>query len=551
MTLPVTLSEALDAPQLPMSVAPDGDAPAVDTSDEKPIGKRLLSGTVDAEMGEAERTAEAEAVPYDAAESEAALRDYELPPPPRDAQDFSERAKHIPLRLTLAERKQLRLLESALFVSEYTDKVDVISYRNKAQRVHAQLKDVCAILSGLLVASDYKQGQRLIRDRSFAENAEFFQGVFEVGRRHKIMNPEKMRAEYGKLIYLLQDSQQPEIRELLEFALVKPISSVAGLLEEHGALGLLKDPYLEWATAEVRAEGKSRHEINQAIKRKEKAQERIVAQHARGALTEEQVRRCLYSIGDNNAFLRENREPVDVMIAFLKEHFHPTKAEAGYSLAISGGRQGARLTHSHERQYHYVLQSLSLWQSTLDDFFRLWHMAEDDLLDPRSPYRLRDTGQGLNRVQQCPRVYKAMHHIISVVQRKVGSWVGSSVVHLGDNNVPNALLFIDKYTQISRILYPVTTVLRNLEDVARRDANLRKYIDATFGGVAKARKDILADFFRHAFDGSGADNFFDAGSCIDGRLTSAWNWCSKLEKKSYFPLFLLTGFVGFDGSFQR
>lgn len=31
--------------------------------------------------------------------------------------------------------------------------------------------------------------------------------------------------------------------------------------------------------------------------------------------------------------------------------------------------------------------------------------------------------------------------------------------------------------------------------------------------------------------GSGADNFFDAGSCIDGRLTSAWQWCSKLEKK--------------------
>ena len=66
-------------------------------------------------------------------------------------------------------------------------------------------------------------------------------------------------------------------------------------------------------------------------------------------------------------------------------------------------------------------------------------------------------------------------------------------------------------------------------------------------GVDECRKTILADFFRHAFDGSGADNFFDAGSCIDGRLTSAWNWCSKIEKKSYYPVFSLAGFTGFDG----
>lgn len=35
--------------------------------------------------------------------------------------------------------------------------------------------------------------------------------------------------------------------------------------------------------------------------------------------------------------------------------------EEGAGLAISGGQQGARLTHNHARQYAYVLQSLMLW----------------------------------------------------------------------------------------------------------------------------------------------------------------------------------------------
>lgn len=53
--------------------------------------------------------------------------------------------------------------------------VDILTWRNKTQRVHTQVKDICAILSGLVVAQDYRKGQALIVNRNFADNAEFFQ----------------------------------------------------------------------------------------------------------------------------------------------------------------------------------------------------------------------------------------------------------------------------------------------------------------------------------------------------------------------------------------
>ena len=78
-------------------------------------------------------------------------------------------------------------------------------------------------------------------------------------------------------------------------------------------------------------------------------------------LKEEELLNCMYSISDNNSFLLFNRDPIDRMINYMKQYFQPNQAERGFDLGISMGSGGARLSHNHERQYTYVMQSLMLW----------------------------------------------------------------------------------------------------------------------------------------------------------------------------------------------
>jgi hypothetical protein len=464
--------------------------------------------------------------------------------------NMEERCKYIPLRLTYEERKSLRLVNATINVSNYTNVVDQ-PFKTKTKRQHAQLQSIVSFLSGLIASIDYSKGQEVILDRNFSPYQPTIQQCLEIARRYKIINPSRMRSEYGKLLYLMQDADSPDIKQLIGVEIHKPIKTVYDVLAARGGLEVLNDSRILTATEEILPDKTvSKNGLQMKIKRKETAIENIVHKYSNRQLPEEVLRLCLYSISDNNSFLNSNLKPIQDCIGLLEYYFSPSRVDPNYSLSISAGNQGARLTHSHEAQYNYVLQSLTLWAAIVEDMFRLWYLAEVDLLSDTQSYDLRNTGQGLQRVKESPKVYRAMHEILVRTKQKLGGWVGSSVIHLGDNNVPNTLVFIDKYTQVPRILGPLVKTFENLESACNENEGLKRYMQA-YGGIEKAKKDILHDFFTHAFDGSGGDNFFDAGSCIDGRLTSAWHWCSQLSSKPYYPLFRLTGFLSFDGQFDN
>ena len=466
---------------------------------------------------------------------------------------FIERSKYIPLRLSYEERKYLRLVKATMNGAEYTDLIDGRVFKSDNRRQGEVVRCIGATLTGLVTALNHRVGQKLAEERNFSKYEDSIQTIFEITRRYKIMNPEKMRTAYGKMMYLLQDSNSGPIADALEMTCVKQISNVYDFLEERGGLDVLRDQYVATATMEILPEKKSRSQIQKEIAMKNKAKKLICRKYESRNLDRDQIENCLNSICDNNNYLNSNRKPVDRMIRYLHKFFSPknTGNDDPFSLAITTGQGESTLTHSHERQFNYVLQSLTLWREIVNDMFRLWSCAEQDLLDEHCKYILRDTGQGRQRVQVANRTSKAMHGILYAVQQRNGNcddgWVGSSVIHLGDNNVPNALMFIDKYNQVCKILNPIDQALRYV-DINMEDEGLKQYIVGTYGSAEKAKMTVLCDFFKGAFDGSGGDNFFEAGSCIDGRLTSAWNWCQLLPTKSFFPLFRLSGFLGFDGS---
>ena len=174
------------------------------------------------------------------------------------------------------------------------------------------------------------------------------QKMFEIARCHKIMNPEKMRTEYGKLIYVLQDAVSPTVQPHLGFSVVGPIVTVYDFLKERGGVKVLDDKLIDVGTEEIDGRKKTRIDIRAEIKRKEKAVATIKAKYRLSCLTEDDIHLAVYSIGDNNSFLHSDRVPFDTIIEFLVASFSP-----------ASGENGARLSHSHERQCFFALQSLT------------------------------------------------------------------------------------------------------------------------------------------------------------------------------------------------
>jgi hypothetical protein len=496
-----------------------------------------------------------------------------------------EKAKFIPLRLTVDERKLLKICENALNVSEYTDNVDIFygARKKKGQRMIENLVDLMNICLGLLVARDLTKGEAEMKGKDLVDNLAFFKDMFEVVRRYKIMNPSKLRGNYGKMMWIIMDTESAVMKAACEvhFDLIKPILTVYSFLEERGMLAMLQDPLL-WG-ASVRLDGGDStpsvvdgggcdddDEKDRARAVRTESRACMIAKYSSDIISEDEINRLINSISDNDNYLSANAGPVDQMLSLLITHFDETHEpdERKFSLALSqrGGKKkikdceygnsfssylsgysssfmgsGAQLSHTHQEQYMFVLQSLTLWQEIMRSMPRLWTFADKDML--AEFYHVADTGQGYHRMQSCPTVRSEMNRILSTVKGKFGRWIGLSVVHLGDRDVPNALVFIDKYTQVPNILGPISLCLQRINSLCMNDKPFLAYVTAEWGGVEQLKMQILSDFFKHGFDGSGDDG----GSCIDGRLTSAWNWCSKLEKKPFYHCFMWSGFQGFDG----
>ncbi|KAL7713774.1 hypothetical protein QTN25_008654 [Entamoeba marina] len=467
---------------------------------------------------------------------------------------FLSTVKSQPMRLTAKERILLEVLEAALDVSEYTDNVDVsrtdvgmyyfgrsqfysscdvsVSKRHKREVIKNEHQELKQIMIGLLLSYSYREGIQVINNEQRLEA--FLQDTFEVGRRFKIGNPHMMRTTYQKMMHVLQDAilYNPEFigEQFSQTKTFKDIVTIGVFVKQHHIEQLLDDELFKYAVLPV-------DDSSDASVKRDLARKSLFEKYG------EEAERVILSAADGFASSAANCGVIHSMLRELFTHY--TQSSATTDLSISWGQRGSRLSHRHDEQFTFVSQSLALWWNVMEAMPKLWKETDDDFLSGTS-YALVNTGQGLQRMQSAPGVSGEMHRILSMTKQTVcreNSWKGLSVVHMGDQDVPNCLFFIDKYSQVPWIVSPIIKTALTIGNT--HDTKLLHFFDKHSQQQWKLA--VLRDFFRHGFDGSGSDG----GSCIDGRLTSAWNWCSMIEKYVFYPLFLVTDFEGFEGPYKK
>ncbi|KAI9908245.1 hypothetical protein PsorP6_002946 [Peronosclerospora sorghi] len=70
-----------------------------------------------------------------------------------------------------------------------------------------------------------------------------------------------------------------------------------------------------------------------------------------------------------------------------------------------------------------------------------------------------------------------------------------TVIHLGDKHVPNALMFIDKYTQVGHILRPIVKTVDRIVSLCVSSTDIADYVTTTFDSVQQLQTRDPGGFF--------------------------------------------------------
>jgi hypothetical protein len=99
------------------------------------------------------------------------------------------------------------------------------------------------------------------------------------------MNPGKMRDTYGKMMFILQDTQTHIVKsETNNLSFLKEILTVVTFLRDRQSLALLNDPLVEEATHSIdnSSGDKTREDLLQLSQRKQEAVEELVQKYESG-----------------------------------------------------------------------------------------------------------------------------------------------------------------------------------------------------------------------------------------------------------------------------